>query len=91
MAFSYSSSVNIHFKPALVNKIDVRLIFFLTLGALVRVNEIRLWAIKGVHSYSIYTELMVPSLALMGGIIILALSVLIKVLPAYEGPLKIKN
>lgn len=91
VAFSYSSSVNIHFKPMLVNKADTLFILILTSSRLALINEIRLWAIKGSHSYNIYTEFIVPSLILIVGIIMLALSVLIKVLPAQEGPLKIKN
>lgn len=91
VAFSYSSSVNTHFKPLLFNKLDILCIvlIFLVRGYTFRV--LRVWSTKSLHRYNMYRDYMAPSLVVIVIVIILSLSILIKVLPSHEGPLKIAN
>lgn len=91
VAFSYSSSINMHFKPLLFNKLDALCVSLIILVRGHTFRALRVWSAKSLHTYSVYRDYMAPSLVVIVMVIILSLSILIKVLPSHEGPLKITN
>lgn len=88
VAFSYSSSVNSHFKPLLGSKIDIIGVGLLSFMCYRLCSHLRASSVKEVLSYKLYRAQIIPSLAIIVACITLSLSILIKILPSHEGPLK---